>query len=65
MAPIFATPSDFPRWKPLWPPKRKLLSGTKLDIIWGAPLGDNMMTGTLGMLEALRQRKDLPEFLYV
>jgi uncharacterized protein (DUF1786 family) len=46
-------------------PKRKLLSGTKLDIIWGAPLGDNMMTGTLGMLEALRQRKDLPEFLYV
>jgi uncharacterized protein (DUF1786 family) len=46
-------------------PKRKLLSGTKLDIIWGAPLGDNMMTGTIGMLEAFRQRKEISEYLYI
>ena len=46
-------------------PKRNLLSETKLDIIWGAPLGDNMMTGTIGMLEALRQRKGISEYLYI
>jgi hypothetical protein len=26
-------------------------------MIWGAPLGDNMMTGCLGLLESLRRRK--------
>jgi uncharacterized protein (DUF1786 family) len=46
-------------------PKRKLLHETKLDIIWGAPLGDNMMTGTVGMLEALRLRKGISEYLYI
>jgi hypothetical protein len=26
---------------------------------YGAPLGDNMMTGTAGLLEAIRRRKGL------
>jgi uncharacterized protein (DUF1786 family) len=37
-------------------PKRRLVSGSRLPIIWGAPLGDNMMTGCLGLLESLRRR---------
>lgn len=41
-------------------PKRKLLEGSHLPIVWGAPLGDNMMTGTVGVLEAIRKRKGLP-----
>ncbi|MGD9211013.1 MAG: DUF1786 family protein, partial [Desulfobacteraceae bacterium] len=35
-------------------PKRGLLKDSKHKITWGAPLGDNMMTGTAGLLEALR-----------
>ncbi len=42
-------------------PKRNLLKDSRLSITWGAPMGDNMMTGTLGLLEALRQRKKLPQ----
>lgn len=38
-------------------PKRRLIEDSKLNIVWGAPMGDNMMTGTLGLLEALRRRK--------
>lgn len=36
-------------------PKRALVRGSKLDIELGAPLGDNMMTGTVGLLEAIRR----------
>jgi len=43
-------------------PKRRLVEPSKLPIAFGAPLGDNMMTGTVGLLEALRRRKGL-EFI--
>lgn len=36
-------------------PRRGLLEGYDLPIVWGAPLGDNMMTGTAGLLEAIRR----------
>jgi hypothetical protein len=34
-------------------------------MMFGAPLGDNMMTGCVGLLEALRRRKGLEPILYV
>ena len=40
-------------------PKRSLIEGSGLPIVLGAPLGDNMMTGTAGILEAIRRRKNL------
>lgn len=40
-------------------PKRGLLADTRLPLVYGSPLGDNMMTGTLGLLEALRRRRAL------
>ena len=40
-------------------PKRSMAKGTGLDIFPGAPMGDNMMTGTAGILEAVRRRKGL------
>ncbi len=46
-------------------PKRRLVVGSRLPMTWGAPLGDNMMTGCLGLLEALRRRKGLAPVLYV
>jgi uncharacterized protein (DUF1786 family) len=45
-------------------PKRKLLEGSQLPIQFGAPWGDNMMTGTVGLLEALRRRKGLEPIIY-
>lgn len=41
-------------------PLRRRIAGGRLAVAWGAPLGDNMMTGTLGLLEAIRRRKGLP-----
>ena len=46
-------------------PKRRLLESSKLPITFGAPLGDNMMTGTVGLLEAIRRRKNLPPVTYL
>ena len=46
-------------------PKRKLLEGSHLPIEFGAPWGDNMMTGTVGLLEALRRRKGLEPITYL
>ncbi len=46
-------------------PKRKLLAGSQLPIEYGAPWGDNMMTGTVGLLEALRRRKGLEPVTYL
>lgn len=40
-------------------PKRRLLKGLRLPIFFGAPLGDNMMTGNVGLLAAIRKRKGL------
>jgi len=42
-----------------------LIAGSKLPMVFGAPLGDNMMTGTVGLLEALRRRKGLAPIVYV
>jgi len=40
-------------------PKRRLVRGMRLPIRWGAPMGDNMMTGTAGLLEAVRRKEGL------
>ncbi len=34
-------------------PKRRLVAPTSLPIVWGAPWGDNMMTGTVGLYTAI------------
>jgi uncharacterized protein (DUF1786 family) len=46
-------------------PKRRLVEPSKLQISFGAPWGDNMMTGTVGLLEALRRRKGLEHINYL
>ncbi len=46
-------------------PKRRLVEGSKLTITPGAPLGDNMMTGTVGLLEAIRRRNGLKPISYI
>ena len=46
-------------------PKRGLLANSKFQIAFGAPLGDNMMTGCVGLLEALRRRKGLAPISYL
>ena len=46
-------------------PKRRLVEPSKLQISFGAPWGDNMMTGTVGLLEALRRRKGLGPIDYL
>ncbi|MDZ7695804.1 MAG: DUF1786 family protein [Deltaproteobacteria bacterium] len=46
-------------------PKRRLAAPSRLPLFWGAPLGDNMMTGTVGLLEALRRRLGLSAISYL
>jgi uncharacterized protein (DUF1786 family) len=46
-------------------PKRKMVADSQLPIVFGAPLGDNMMTGTVGLLEAIRRRKGLEPINYL
>lgn len=46
-------------------PKRRLVKGSRLPMVFGAPLGDNMLTGCAGMLESLRRRLALPEFVLI
>ena len=46
-------------------PRRRLVEASKLPMEFGAPYGDNMMTGTVGLLEALRRRKGLPQINYI
>lgn len=46
-------------------PKRRLVENSRLPIVFGAPFGDNMMTGTVGLLEAIRRRKDLEAIKYI
>jgi len=45
-------------------PKRWLVEESRLPIVPGAPLGDNMMTGTVGVLEAIRRHKGLKTLSY-
>ncbi len=40
-------------------PRRALATACTLPINYGAPWGDNMMTGTVGLLEAVRSREGL------
>ncbi|MCE5336595.1 MAG: DUF1786 domain-containing protein [Desulfobacteraceae bacterium] len=44
-------------------PRRALVEKSRLDISFGAPLGDNMMTGTLGVLESIRRRENMPSLI--
>ena len=46
-------------------PKRNLVENCRLPIVFGSPLGDNMMTGTVGVLEAIRRCKDLEPIPYL
>lgn len=46
-------------------PKRRLVENSSLPMVWGAPWGDNMMTGTVGLLEAIRRRKGLDPIPYI
>jgi uncharacterized protein (DUF1786 family) len=46
-------------------PKRRLVENSSLPIVFGAPLGDNMMTGTVGLLEAVRRRMGLVPINYI
>ena len=46
-------------------PRRKMVERSNLPIQFGAPWGDNMMTGTVGLLESLRRRKGLEPITYL
>lgn len=46
-------------------PKRRLIDGTRLPITWGAPWGDNMMTGCVGLLESMRIRRQMAPIVYI
>jgi uncharacterized protein (DUF1786 family) len=46
-------------------PKRRLILGSRLPMVFGAPLGDNMMTGCVGLLESMRRRKGMSPMGYV
>lgn len=39
-------------------PRRRIIDGSELPMLYGAPMGDNMMTGTLGLLEAIQKRRN-------
>jgi uncharacterized protein (DUF1786 family) len=43
-------------------PRRSLVGGSRFPLVRGSPLGDNMMTGTVGLLEALRRKEGLAPF---
>jgi uncharacterized protein (DUF1786 family) len=45
-------------------PKRRMVEKSCFPVVFGAPLGDNMMTGTVGLLEAIRRRKGLSQMSY-
>jgi uncharacterized protein (DUF1786 family) len=46
-------------------PRRSLAVTSTLPITFGAPWGDNMMTGTVGLMEAVRLREGLLPITYV
>jgi uncharacterized protein (DUF1786 family) len=46
-------------------PKRQLVEKSRLPIEFGSPLGDNMMTGTVGVLESIRRRKGMKPLFYL
>ncbi len=40
-------------------PKRKLAAGIRPPVLWGAPFGDNLMTGCAGLIDCLCRREGL------
>ncbi|MBN2125326.1 MAG: pyruvate formate-lyase activating enzyme, partial [Deltaproteobacteria bacterium] len=46
-------------------PRRGLVRHSRLPLVMGAPLGDNMMTGTAGLLEAIRRVKGWDPFSFL
>ncbi len=46
-------------------PRRTLAQASSLPITFGAPWGDNMMTGTVGLMEAVRMREGSPPITYL
>lgn len=46
-------------------PKRRLMLDSTLPVTWGAPWGDNMMTGCAGLIEAVRLRRQMTPITYV
>lgn len=46
-------------------PKRRLAAGSTLPFLWGAPFGDNMLTGAVGLLEAIRRRRGWDRIEYI
>jgi uncharacterized protein (DUF1786 family) len=46
-------------------PQRSLVGKSRFPIALGSPLGDNMMTGAVGVLEAIRRRRGLDPFTYL
>jgi len=45
-------------------PQRHLVAGSCLELVWGAPAGDNMMTGTAGLAEAVRRARNMPSLIW-
>ncbi len=41
-------------------PQRRMVADSRLPMVYGAPWGDNMMTGTVGLLTAIRLREGKP-----
>ncbi|BBO70132.1 hypothetical protein DSCA_40620 [Desulfosarcina alkanivorans] len=46
-------------------PRRAMALASSLPVVFGAPWGDNMMTGTVGLMEAVRLREGLPPITYL
>ena len=46
-------------------PKRRLVAQSRLPITLAAPWGDNMMTGCVGLLEAIRRTLELDPIRYI
>jgi len=40
-------------------PKRDIVIGSELPMLYGAPMGDNMMTGAVGLLKAIKNQQQI------
>jgi len=45
-------------------PRRGIVKGSRIPLVLGSPLGDNMMAGTVGVLEAMRRHMGLEVMSY-
>ena len=46
-------------------PKRRLAAGIRPPVLWGAPCGDNLMTGCAGLLDCLCRREGLARVYFL